>query len=66
MDPMIASYWWPPILQTALGALIGAADAITGAFGSRFTWQKERQSAAAALAGEVRGNIDVIDWLQIE
>jgi hypothetical protein len=44
---MIASSWWPPILQTALGSLIGAAGAITGsAFGSWFTWQKERQSVA--------------------
>ncbi len=66
MGPMIASSWWPPILQTALGGLIGAAGAIAGgAFGSWFTWQKERQSVAAAFAGEVQAIIDVIDWRQI-
>src|SRR6516225_968291 len=48
------SDWWPPILQTALGGVIGAVGAVIGgAFGSWFTWQKERQSLAAALAGEV-------------
>jgi hypothetical protein len=66
MSPIIASAWWPPILQTALGGLIGTAGAIAGgAFGSWFTWLKERQSVAAAFAGEVRAIIDVIDWLQI-
>jgi hypothetical protein len=30
LDPLIASSWWPPILQIALGGLIGAAGAITG------------------------------------
>jgi hypothetical protein len=66
MGPIIASSWWPPILQTALGGMIGAVGAIAGgAFGSWFTWQKERQSVAAALAGEVQAIIDVIDWRQI-
>jgi len=47
--PIIASSWRAPILQTAI-ALIGAAGAIAGgAFGSWFTWQKERQSVAAAF-----------------
>jgi hypothetical protein len=41
---------WP------FGAIAG------GAFGSWFTWQKERQSIAAAFAGEVQGLIDVIGW----
>jgi hypothetical protein len=46
--------WWPPILQTTLGGLIGAAWAVVGgAFGSWFSWQKEWQSLAAALAGEI-------------
>jgi hypothetical protein len=66
MGAIIASSWWPPMLQTALGGLIGAAGAIAGgAFGSWFTWQKERQSVAAAFAGEVQATIDVIDWRQI-
>jgi hypothetical protein len=60
MVPIIAS-----VLQTAIGALIGATGAIAGgAFGSWFTWQKERQSVAAAFAGEVQGFIDVINWRQ--
>jgi hypothetical protein len=59
MVPIIASAWWAPVLQTAIGALIGATGAIAGgAFGSWFTWQKERQSVAAAFAGEVQGFID--------
>jgi hypothetical protein len=46
--------WWPPILQTAIGGLIGALGAVFGgAFGSWFSWQKERQSLAAAFAGEI-------------
>ena len=64
MVPVIASSSWAPILQTAVGALIGADGAIAGgAFGSWFAWQKERQSVAAAFAGEVQGFIDVVDWL---
>jgi hypothetical protein len=42
--------------------LIGALGAIAGgAFGSWFTWQKERQSVAAALAGEVQGFMAVME-----
>ena len=53
MDPPDASDWGP-FIQTVIGALIGAVDAIAGgAFGSWFTWQKERQSVAAAFAGEI-------------
>ena len=63
MVPIIASAWWAPVLQTAIGALIGATGAIAGgAFGSWFTWQKERQSVAAAFAGEVLGFMDAINW----
>jgi hypothetical protein len=32
-----------------------------GAFGSWFTWQKERQSVAAAFAAEVQGIVDLIE-----
>jgi hypothetical protein len=53
------------ILQTAIGGLIGAFGAIAGgAFGSWFTWQKERQSVAAALAGEVEAFMAVTEWYQ--
>jgi hypothetical protein len=45
--------------------LIGAFGAIAGgAFGSWFTWQKERQSVAAALAGEVEAFVAVTEWYQ--
>src|ERR1700720_2018282 len=65
MITLLASTWWPPILQTAIGGLIGAFGAIAGgAFGSWFTWQKERQSVAAALAGEVEAFIAVTEWYQ--
>src|ERR1700675_3801997 len=65
MITLLASTWWPPILQTAIGGLIGAFGAIAGgAFGSWFTWQKERQSVAAALAGEVEGFMAVTEWYQ--
>jgi hypothetical protein len=66
MIPPLASLWWAPILQTAIRGLIGALGAIAGgAFGSWFTWQKERQSVAAALAGEVQGVIDFLEWRQV-
>ena len=43
--------------------LVGATGAIArGAFGCWFTWQKERQSVAAAFAGEVLGFMDAINW----
>jgi len=65
MVPLLCSSWWAPILQTAIGALIGAAGAIAGgAFVYWFTWQKERQSVAAAFAGELQGLIDVTEWRQ--
>src|SRR5580704_7891842 len=65
MITLLASTWWPPILQTAIGGLIGAFGAIAGgAFGSWFTWQKERQSVAAALAGEVEAFMAVTEWYQ--
>jgi hypothetical protein len=60
------SAWWAPLLQTGIGAIIGAAGAITGgAFGSWFTWQKERQSVAAAFAAEVQGVIDLVEYHKI-
>jgi hypothetical protein len=63
---LASTSWWPGILQTVIGAVIGAAGAIGGgAFASWFTWQKERQSVASALAGEVQGFIDVVDSRQI-
>jgi hypothetical protein len=66
MITLLASTSWAPFFQTAIGALIGAGCAVAGgAFGSWFTWQKERQSVAAALAGEVQGFIDVVKWREI-
>lgn len=57
--------WWAPLLQTVVGAVIGAIGAIGGgAFASWFAWQKERQAVAAALAGEVQGLIDVFEWVE--
>ena len=70
MITFLASTDWAPFFQTvistAIGALIGAGGAIAGgAFGSWFTWQKERQSVAAAFAAEVQGIIDLIESRQI-
>ena len=62
MITLLASTSWAPFFQTAIGALIGAGGAIAGgAFGSWFTWQKERQSVAAAFAAEVQGIIDLFE-----
>jgi hypothetical protein len=55
----IATAWWPPILQTAIGAI---AAILGGAGVSWITWQKERQSLANALAGEIQGFIGVLNW----
>jgi len=52
MDPLLCSSSWAPVVQTALGAFIGAAGAIAGgAFGSWFTWQKVRSLERAILIG---------------
>jgi hypothetical protein len=62
-DLLLGSSSWAPVIQTVIGAVIGAFGAIAGgAFGSWFTWQKERQSKAAAFAGEVQGLIEVVNW----
>jgi hypothetical protein len=55
----IATVWWAPILQTAIAAIaaIGGGACVTWT-----TWQKERQSLANALAGEIEGFIDVLNW----
>lgn len=54
MITLLASTNWAPFFQTAIGALVGAGGAIGGgAFGSWFSWQKERQAIAAALAAEI-------------
>jgi len=55
----IATAWWAPILQTAIGAIAAIAG---GACVSWITWQKERQSLANALAGEIQGFIGVLNW----
>lgn len=62
MVPLLSSAWWPPILQTAIGALAAIGG---GAFGSWFTWQKERQSVAAAFAAEVQGILSLYEWRYI-
>src|ERR1700722_6095195 len=59
---LLGSAWWPPLLQTAIGGLLAMGG---GAFGSWFTWQRERQSVAAALAAEVQGVIDFLEWRQV-
>jgi hypothetical protein len=62
-DLLLATSSWAPVIQTVIGALIGAFGPIAGgAFSSWFTWQKERQSIAAAFAGEVQGLIEVVNW----
>src|SRR5258708_25060132 len=55
----IATAWWAPILQTAIGAIAAIGG---GACVSWITWQKERQSLANALAGEIQGFIGVWNW----
>ena len=63
MYPLIAASNWGPLLQTVIGGLIGALGAIGGgAFGSWFTWQKERRSVAAAFAGEIHAILGVVGW----
>jgi hypothetical protein len=63
---LLASTNWAPFFQTAIGALIGTGGAIVGgAFGSWFTWQKERQSLAASFAAEVQAIVDVFNWRQV-
>src|SRR5262245_54402593 len=50
---------WNSAVLGFVGAVIGAvAASIGGAFAQWFTCQQERQSVAAALAGEVQGLID--------
>jgi hypothetical protein len=65
MITLLASTSWAPFFQTAIGALIGAVGAIGGgSFGSWFKWQKQRQSLAAALAGEVEAVKSVVEFRQ--
>jgi hypothetical protein len=47
-----------------LGSVVvgGVLSTVGGAFGAWFNWQRERQSMAAALAGEIEALIDVINW----
>jgi hypothetical protein len=55
----VATVWWAPILQTAIGAIAAIGG---GACVSWITWQKERQSLANALAGEIEMFIGVLNW----
>jgi hypothetical protein len=56
---LIATAWWPPVLQTAIGAFAAIGG---GACVSWITWQKERKSLANGLAGEIRGFMAVLNW----
>jgi hypothetical protein len=63
MNPILAAASWVPAALTLVGIIIGAAASIAGgAFSQWFTWQKERQSIASALAAEVRVFIEVVNW----
>src|SRR5258708_4316218 len=55
----IATVWWAPILQTAIGAIAAIGG---GVCVSWITWQKERQSLANALAGEIQGFMGILTW----
>ena len=59
ITPVLSSSWWPPILQTAVGGLLAI---VGGAFGLWFSWQRERQSLAAAFAAEIQAILDVVAW----
>ena len=60
---LLASSSWAPFLQTLVGAIFGALGAIAGgAFGTWFTWEKERQNLAAALAGEIHAINSLVEF----
>jgi len=62
MSALLGSAWWPPVLQTALGAFVGAAGAIGGgALPPGLLWQKERQSIAIAKTVQANGYLFLIN-----
>ena len=66
MNAILATSSWAPLIQTMVGAAIGTVGAIAGGtFSSWFARQQERQSIAAAFAGEVQGLMDVIARRQV-
>jgi hypothetical protein len=50
---------WAPVVQTAIGALAAIGG---GAAVSWITWQRERQSIANAIAGEIRAFVAILKW----
>jgi hypothetical protein len=54
---------WAPAVLSIVGVLVGALAAIGGgAFAQWFTRQLERQSLAAALAGEIQCIVEATNW----
>jgi hypothetical protein len=51
--------WFAPLLQTLIGAIAAIGG---GTFALWVGWQKERQSVAIALAGEIQGFVGVLNW----
>jgi hypothetical protein len=63
VTPILATASWAPLVQTIVGAFIGAGGAIAGGtFSSWFAQQKERQAIAAALAAEVQCVVEAENW----
>jgi hypothetical protein len=66
VSPTLVTSPWVPGAFILAGAAIGAtASIVGGAFSQWFTWQKERQSLAAALASEVQGFMSIVGSKQI-
>lgn len=61
---LAASSWdWAPAILPLVGVFIGAVAAVVGgAFAQWFNRQLERQSLAAALAGEIQCVVESTNW----
>jgi hypothetical protein len=53
MNPLLAASSWPPVVQTAIGAVAAIAG---GAFAQWFTWQKSRRALAVAFQCVVKSS----------
>ena len=51
MNPVLAASSWPPVVQTAIGAVAAIAG---GAIAQWFTWQRATRLSYAAFAAEIQ------------
>ena len=63
MNLPVAASAWPPVIQTAIGAVAAIAG---GAFTQWFTWQKERRALAAAFAGEIQSVVKAQNFRNLQ